>query len=152
MKTRELKGAMLDYWVSRVDPRCSGLTPEKREDHIVLLGDIEGKPEVCAFIYSGGFMSAFRLGARYKVEHYRPSSNWAQGGLLIAEYRIGFGIYEPGERAYFACIGLNDIAGDAHGPDHLTAACRAIVASKFGDEVEDFGAAPAHPGEEGKGD
>ncbi|WP_395601166.1 phage protein NinX family protein (plasmid) [Pseudomonas sp. A1437] len=73
----------------------------------------------------------------YNLEHrgfgYCPSIDWSHGGPLLTKYRIGFGLY-PG--AYFAVIGTNDDAGEGHGPDHLTSACRAIVAAKHGDIVK----------------
>jgi len=64
---------------------------------------------------------------------YSPSTDWSQGGPLIEKYLVGFGLYP---NAFFACTGLNDDAGAAHGPTHLIAACRAIVASKLGDVVQ----------------
>lgn len=61
-----------------------------------------------------------------------PSVNWYQGGPLIDEYMIGFGVYSD---AYFAVVARNEISGAENGPTHLIAACRAIVASKLGDTV-----------------
>lgn len=61
-----------------------------------------------------------------------PSGNWHQGGPLIENFMIGFGVYSD---AYFAVIGVNEISGAENGHTHLIAACRAIVAAKLGDTV-----------------
>ena len=61
---------------------------------------------------------------------YNPHEDWLLGGKLIEKYRVGFGLYSD---YFFAVTGLDDLPGDADGPTHLVAACRAIVAAKFGE-------------------
>lgn len=82
------------------------------------------------FSEDGSF--AIKSGARFE-----PSARWTHGGPLIEKHRIGFGLYADEGREYYAVTGLNDAGGSARGSTHLIAACRAIIISKFGDEVFD---------------
>ncbi|MDN5519157.1 DUF2591 domain-containing protein [Pseudomonas sp.] len=81
----------------------------------------------------------WRVFARYQgqaIEHtkrYNPWEDWAVGGPLLANYRVGFGLYSD---SFFAVTGLDELPGDADGSTHLVAACRAIVAAKLGDTVQ----------------
>lgn len=70
--------------------------------------------------------------SREDVDVWHPSIDWIQGGPLIDEFMIGFGVYSD---AYLAVIGVNEISGAELGRTHLIAACRAIVAAKLGDTV-----------------
>lgn len=72
--------------------------------------------------------------------HYCPSTDWSQGGPLLAEYQLEFSIDEDTNS-----VGASLLAWRSHGkshrtrwskgPGHLIAACRAIVAAKLGDTV-----------------
>jgi hypothetical protein len=65
---------------------------------------------------------------------YHPSSSWAQCGPLIDKYKACFAAYDYG---YLCLLAHNDLHhGQGKGPDHLTAACRAIVAAVLGDIVK----------------
>ena len=68
-----------------------------------------------------------------RIERYIPWEDWALGGQLIEKYRVGFGLYSD---SFFAVTGLDNDPGDADGPTHLIAACRAIVAARLGDTVQ----------------
>lgn len=107
VKTRELSGPALDWAVAKTEGLPSLIYPcEPPYIYIDLPGRGCGP--------------------------YHPSYNWADGGPLLAKHRVGFGLYP---NAYFACTGTNDDAGEASGPTHLIAACRAIAASSLGDTV-----------------
>jgi len=65
---------------------------------------------------------------------YQPSTNWSQAGPLIDKYKACFAAYDYG---YLCLLAHNDLHhGQGKGPDHLTAACRAIVAAHLGDIVK----------------
>jgi hypothetical protein len=65
------------------------------------------------------------------LEHgYAPSSNWAQGGVIIERERIEI---EHDGFEWWARIQADD---DFNGATLLVAAMRCYVASKLGDEVE----------------
>lgn len=85
--------------------------------------------------YGNGWrvFAIYRGEATERCERYNPWEDWALGGLLVAKYRIGFGLYSD---SFFAVIGLDDIAGDGDGLTHLVAAMRAIVSAKLGDTVQ----------------
>ena len=85
--------------------------------------------------YGNGWrvFAIYRGEATERCERLNPWEDWALGGLLIAKYRIGFGLYSD---SFFAVIGLDDIAGDGDGLTHLVAAMRAIVSAKLGDTVQ----------------
>lgn len=71
-------------------------------------------------------------------ERYDPSTNWSVLGSLLEKYNVFFEISNVKEKgAIFAFIGDGDgnyVVGE-FGNNRLIAACRCIVASKFGDEV-----------------
>lgn len=67
-------------------------------------------------------------------EHWNPSEDWSQGGVIIEREQIS--LIEAGDAAggWFALVrGVND---DIHGRTHLLAAMRAFVVLKLGDEIE----------------
>lgn len=70
------------------------------------------------------------------IKDWRPSTDWSQGGPLIAKHDIEF-VYIRGELAAFMSNSAYERGDpDAYGPDHLIAACRAIVADKMGGAVQ----------------
>lgn len=91
------------------------------------------------FLAPPEYGNPWRVFARYQgqaIEHtkrYNPWEDWAVGGPLLANYRVGFGLYSD---SFFAVTGLDELPGDADGSTHLIAACRAIVAAKLGDTVK----------------
>ena len=74
---------------------------------------------------------------------FKPSTDWSQGGPLIAAHRVEF--YAQIDE-YTATVASENcqhclecgcvIEGGVNGPSHLIAACRAIIAAKLGDEVD----------------
>ncbi|WXL27995.1 phage protein NinX family protein [Ectopseudomonas mendocina] len=67
----------------------------------------------------------------------RPwSSEWAQGGPLVHKYQIELKWMGVDGKAMWWMAGHEGIAIKQIGDTPLIAACRAIVASKFGDTVE----------------
>jgi hypothetical protein len=71
---------------------------------------------------------------------YQPSTNWAQGGLLIARFNIDMTVERKDLIYASVCddAGMPVIPGDvngAFGPTHLIAACRALVVFKTGEWV-----------------
>lgn len=77
---------------------------------------------------------------------YRPSSNWAHGGVLIERERLVVGPTDGGEWIAYADnatilnTGSDTITGSntyGAGPTPLIAAMRAYVTHKFGRDVSD---------------
>lgn len=110
MKTSELTGALLDYWVARVE----GLQARPYR-----LGEATAR---CWTIDKQGRTDCV----------FSPSTSWAQGGPIIERERIrtqfdvaGWDAQTQGDDWIYSA------------PTPLVAAMRAYVASKFGNEVED---------------
>lgn len=111
MLVAELDGQLLDFWVAK---------SEGRELLAAVPGDAEKfDPSACRW---------------WHPDVYRPSSNWAQGGAVIANewYEIESVLigWFGGKWPYLKLIVDNP----------LKWFLRAFVASKFGDEVEDSAA------------
>lgn len=64
---------------------------------------------------------------------YSPSTEWAQCGPLIDKHAIGFWGYDADN--WQAQSSPEDVVYTGIGPTHLIAACRLIVAAKFGKVV-----------------
>lgn len=122
IKVSELSGAALDWAVA------------KAEGYYLFL-EVDGKWR-CEI----GDKGAHDVGALGKYG-YSPSTNWNQGGPLIDRARMSFVSQgtgpedEDGNQPILAipAVLLYKIGS---GKTHLIAACRAIVATKFGDEIE----------------
>lgn len=108
MKTSELQGAELDYWVAR----AMGAAPES-----LSVDDGEG----------GKYQPLCRMGSR----PFSPSCDWSQAGPIIERERIDINTTVYGWEAF--C----DVNDKQSGSTALQAAMRAYVYDKFGDEVED---------------
>lgn len=112
MKTAELIGALLDYWVARAEG-FSDADIHWRKD-----GDF--------------WMENFSYG-------YSPSTDWSQGGPIIERENIATSNHRQGgmvahQEWTAKMLGSPRIH---FGPTPLIAAMRAYVASKFGETVED---------------
>lgn len=117
VKTADLFGAALDWAVAQVENPEGFVMRDATDDMgcwIIGIADDANDPQ------------------SWLKSSYSPSTDWSQGGPLIDEYMIGFGVYSD---AYFAVVGLNERSGAENGPTHLIAACRAIVASVLGETV-----------------
>lgn len=137
VKTSELEGAALDWAVAQIDPMCDGLSWVFSEKYKTFVGiaQIDGDSTVCAFlsskisVFGHGLRMALR---RAQATHYRPSTDWSQGGPLIDRYSINIGRRDGVSLAQ--CMELQSHA--LSGQTTLIAACRAIVDAKLGDTVQ----------------
>jgi hypothetical protein len=114
MKSAELEGAQLDYWVARALGYAS-------------LSEIPSE-------VTGSEYHPHEPGCELRDE-WSPSTDWSQGGQIIERNiaQLEHGSNDPG----LAWNATND-NGDVYWADTaLVAAMRAYVASKFGDKVPD---------------
>jgi hypothetical protein len=114
MKTAELTGAQLDYWVAKA---------EGKHPSAGARGDWEPLGDSSTRLYDvhGSIWS--------------PSANWEQGGPIIERERIAI---QPGAPDTGNWMATNPTRMDwAIGPTPLISAMRAFVASKYGHEVPD---------------
>ena len=135
MKTSELTGAHLDYWVAKsasIEVRYLDSKTKSAAPHFAQGADAAVKD-------SDGFWETFA-----------PSVDWPQGGPIIERERINLletakwptpGVPPQqwrwtasleGDTSYYGFEGKRQ-----EGPTPLIAAMRAYVASKFGEEVPD---------------
>lgn len=116
LKTSELTGVALDWAVAKAEGAGAALVSTRSRGDVLLLGD---PTEHC----DAG-------------EHYAPSTNWAQGGPIIAWEGIELlhhrrGVLSLGWNA------KNDSWGaESSGPTPLIAAMRCYVAYRLGAEVD----------------
>jgi hypothetical protein len=130
---KDLSGAALDWAVAQVAPQCQGLKWEWQGGYY-MAGKAPETGDTCVFICGSGVITATRLARDLEAPRYNPSSSWAQCGPLIDKYKACFAAYDYG---YLCRLAHNDLHhGQGKGPDHLTAACRAIVAAILGDIVK----------------
>ncbi|MFJ2455380.1 phage protein NinX family protein [Pseudomonas protegens] len=116
VKTQDLSGAALDWTVAQVDGvKTIMMAPRK---------DQPKKP----FALFGSL--ALAIGGDDQSS-YAPSTCWHCGGPLIAAHRVSV-IYSDEDCEPCA---WTDSTAPWHGSTPLIAACRAIVASHFGDTV-----------------
>lgn len=141
MKTSELKGADLDYWVARTDPKRDGIRWEKQGPNWIGFGRIGSSPEFACWIIADASTLQDRAALRdmhLSARFYEPSKEWAQGGPIIESEMIELSHdrdwREDGE---FGRVWQGNHAGYGYmdGDTALIAAMRAFVASKFGAEV-----------------
>jgi hypothetical protein len=113
MKVSELQGAALDWAVAN----CEGeLSQHGGQVHLV--------------------ESKVRFYEDTLDIQYTPSTDWAQGGPIIAQERIGLK-YTGAAMEFVAWVnGELSTVHDHYGPTPLVAAMRCYVASKMGDEIE----------------
>ncbi|WP_348814317.1 DUF2591 domain-containing protein [Halomonas sp. H10-59] len=108
VKTSELEGAALD-WAVGVAINCKPIMTEIYGVHILgrsIMREVE-EGRIC------------------------PSSNWSQGGPLIAHYAMKFMGHQDG---FVAICSASESALWA--TSHLVAAMRTIAAAELGDEVD----------------
>ena len=119
MKTAELEGAALDYWVAKTEGRCL------HEQTRTKCGNW-GTDFICIACGKDAYNEI-------TTRDWKPSTDWAQGGPIIERERIEL---EPTVFDWSARV--DGITGWWFAKTPLIAAMRAFVASKFGDEVEDI--------------
>lgn len=132
MKTADLEGVDLDYWVAKARGWI-----DYPSDSI----------EQGRYWHTDPARAPF--GLRVEKHYFRPSTAWAQGGPIIACEKIASWASGDVWRAlhpsqddlayYDADLGVldADCVDGFEGPTPLIAAMRAYVALKFGDEVPD---------------
>ena len=124
MKTSELQGASLDYWVARAE----GVPADQLEIRPVQRPDPRTPDTICVrrMPYHDPIIGPDEI-------RMQPSTSWAQGGPLWT--KAGFDVVKCGDEwaAYD-----NDAVTRVFGDTPLIAICRAVVRAAFGDEVEDL--------------
>jgi hypothetical protein len=153
MKTAELTGAQLDYWVARAlgyrfwketrgrtDPitLCVCQLPGEREPWMRTQSWVAAKERYTeAHTFDDVQIGFFGTGIP------KFSTDWAQGGPIIQregiQLSVGNYFKDPGGAGFtwFAETWTNPPAKGQADDSPLIAAMRAYVASKFGDEVPD---------------
>ncbi len=142
MRTADLEGAHLDYWVAK----AQGLGLVQCENGLWLVYAPE--PMILGIDRSAALNPAVR---------YSPSTNWAQAGPIIEAEAIaifvdrfaygvnpnrwlaGYELRAENGQEYGTLTGQGEASLElecsANGPTPLIAAMRAFVAAKLGDEV-----------------
>ena len=120
VKTSELIGPALDWAVAK----CEGI--DLRGDPL-----IHGK-DVGTLVYRP--RPDYH---EYHWEHWKPSTDWSQGGPLNEREKISITVSESSDE-WNAEYRFKRISDDEYwsGPTALIAAMRCYIASKLGDEVE----------------
>ena len=118
MKVSDLTGAELDKWVAQ----AIGYWSDPDFDAVL---NHEGY-----WVGEGTFIAKYR---------YRPSTNWSQGGALIEKYKIClcYECFQKDNDCYWVAA-IEESEGTYLGSDKqpLIAAMRAIVASVYGESVD----------------
>lgn len=133
MKTSELTGALLDYWVAKADSKGSGMRWEQHGSDWIGFGRIGSSPEFACWIVTDASTLHDRATLRdsyLSARFYSPSTDWSLGGPIIERERINITERDGGAwQAHYSGSWAK------HGPTPLVAVMRAYVASKFGYEV-----------------
>jgi hypothetical protein len=136
MKTAELTGAILDYWVAKAGEewkRAHHLFPTMTLDPTFSGVDLRDYPrgeygasiQTCILIPRNPF--------RQDPQPFCPSIAWDHGGPIIEREKIEV---RPGSTDGLWFGSIHDVYMFMEGPTPLIAAMRCFVASKFGEEVE----------------
>lgn len=107
VKTSELTGAALDWAVGVAICKPNHIESKFQDDE------------------SGCARVAYWCSVQY-------STDWAQGGPLVDEFKVGIEQSEPKVYAYMPNFGIDGSFGDTA----LIAICRALVTRKSGEEVD----------------
>lgn len=110
IKTNELTGKALDWIVAK----CEGLE--------ITIGKTEQGSKLAVLTPIDGLW-----------RHFKPSTNWSQGGPIIEREKVALDFCHH-DLVWFALIEYKTDKFKADNP--LVAAMRCYVASKLGDEVE----------------
>lgn len=126
MKTAELQGAMLNYWVARAEGHAA--------EHL----EIRNVPrtDMCICVRTIPGMSDKTIA----LEVMAYSMNWAQGGPLIEKHRMDVESPDSDGAPWVASLYVpaRQFRLYGHGDTPMQAVCRAIVRAEFGDDVEDL--------------
>ena len=128
MKVSELTGAQLDYWTARAE----GVPAE-----YLTIRQVQRSMDyhVVHAAHEGGVL----IGNAVVVLRY--STDWAQGGPLIAKYHVD--LLDQWNMGMPAGWKAETVHGNAYGDTPLQAICRAVVRAAFGDYVEEVSVHPA---------
>ena len=123
-KTNELTGAALDWAVAL----AQGATNLKHDTVASWWFVLEGKDRTLSKGWSAS-------------QSYNPSTNWAQGGVLIEREKITIGYERYGAQGGETWDAVKKAFDDTvlwleYAPTPLIAAMRCLVASRLGDDVE----------------
>lgn len=134
MKVSELTGVKLDYWVAKAEGFADFV--DKLVVGSVRLQHVADSEEMYCIIHTDRFQEGFLRGD----EFYSPSTNWAQGGPIIEREKIELTCEVPEYGDVKVWMAYCDEHSSTNEPEGigstpLTAAMRAYVASKFGEEV-----------------
>ena len=121
IKTSELSGVALDWAVAQA------IEEEVHHEYV----DSEQRKMLLS-----KWQDYSRNGDFSQQEEWSPSTDWSQGGPLIAKYLMDFCVEHPHTIGAALCDENGMYMNMLFGETHLIAACRAIVAAKLGDEVE----------------
>ena len=127
MKASELTGAQLDHWVAR----ANGWTAARYDLHSGSYFEPDQFDGLDHWIEKDAEPEY-----RHTIDLWKPSTDWAQGGVIIEMLLINF--YTSPEDLEIPILARIPGGGDAAvqpGPTHLVAAMRAYVASRFGEEI-----------------
>lgn len=125
MKTAELTGVLLDYWVAKAE----GIDFVMRRGNPSLV--FEFNPEMAAHEHDAKEWKCY--------VYYQPSTSWAQGGPIIDREKID-AMHIRRYKSWTARIDMRSLEEPPYtcrGETFLIAAMRAYVGSKFGEEVPD---------------
>ena len=117
MKTSELTGAALDYAVAKCE------------------GETLSQASLAFQIKEHGCLQRPHLGS------WKPSTSWAQGGVILEREKITIGYERYGAQGGETWDAVKKALDDTalwleYGPTPLIAAMRCHVASRLGDEVD----------------
>lgn len=140
MKTAELTGALLDYWVARADGAGVDIAKMKDGDPWCAIEMVPSAIQPFPACVLGSKIG--RGNIPYVSQWFYPSTSWSQGGPIIARERMKVEPLNDGAWTTAARNGAHEVVG-AIGPTALVSAMRAYVISKFGDEVPDDAAIQA---------
>lgn len=125
VKTAELIGPALDWAVAQAAGWAVEIKPHGEYSNASTGHKLKGR--------------SYRLWmvSDVETEECAPSTDWSQGGPLIARYNIDLNHMGAKGDSIEACLNDFDLMRGwvIEGETHLVAACRAIVAAKLGDVV-----------------
>ena len=112
MKVSELEGSQLDYLTAK----ARGWTVYAHDQ--------------------SSFRTSFAVYVQ-DIDTWKPSTNWSQCGPLIEEYQIATRFVDIVDSHWHAQLSCDDGVTNGHrGATPLIAACRCIVSSAYGEEVD----------------
>lgn len=130
MKTAELEGAALDYWVARAEGWENDRLQDKQMRKHGIVPGCHYSASYSYAIVAPTPVGGMHVGSR---PHWSPSTMWHIGGPIIERERITAEPHYPS--GWFA---TNGGADSFKGPTLLIAAMRCYIASRFGYEVPDI--------------